>query len=318
MQKEQNDIDNLIAQWLAGDLSDEKKRQLDSLVRMHPEKAEELKRLEAMWTLTGNLEAGNLETQAEDDFELRWKKISRATKDQPSIRMYYRLAASLAAIIVISTFITLWIRAGQIVVSTPNAMTKTVVLPDNSSVVINSASSMQYNPRMWFFRRTVYLEGEAFFKVVNNGAPFVVTTALADTRVLGTSFNVKERNERISVICLTGKVKVSLQAEENAAVELEKGSQCESSNGRLAKTTNVADVSVPDWTVGKLSFSHAPLREVFDEISRKYDVAIKYAGGSDATFSGTFEGDSAEEVLKIVCLSAGLTYSKEGSAYKIR
>jgi transmembrane sensor len=312
MHEELNDIDNLIAQWLSGELSDEKKQQLDSHLKLHPEKAEELRKLKGIWSLTGNIEP-----QPGEDFELRWKKISAATKVQPSIRLYYRVAATLAAIIVIGTVIALWIRAGEIVVSTPNAITKTVILPDSSSVVLNSGSSMEYNPRLWFFRRTVHLEGEAFFHVVHSGAPFIVSTTLADTRVLGTSFNVKERNSRISVTCLTGKVSVSLQADEGAAVELEKGTQCESSKGSLIKTTNVPDVSAPGWTVGKLTFSHAPLREVFDEISRKYDVTIEYAGTGQATFSGTFEGDTAEEVLRIVCLSAGLEYVREGRVFRV-
>jgi transmembrane sensor len=313
MQDEQNDIDNLIAQSLSGNISDEKKQQLDSLLKLYPEKAEELQKLKAIWTLTDNLEL-----PTGDDFEARWKKISQATKDQQPIRMYYRMAASLAAIIVISTFLTLWIRKGQIVVSTANAMKKTVVLPDNSSVVINSASSLRYNPRLWFFRRTVHLEGEAFFKVIHDGAPFVVSTHLADTRVLGTSFNVRERNKRISVLCLTGKVKISMQAGDNISVELEKGSQCESFNGRLIKTSDVADVSAPGWTVGQLSFSHAPLREVFDEISRNYNVTIEFTEGGEATFSGSFEGDSVEEVVKIVCLSGGFNYSREGSVFRIK
>jgi transmembrane sensor len=313
MQDEQNDIDNLIAQWLSGNISDEKKRQLDALLKLYPEKEEELKKLKTIWALSENLEP-----QKGDDFELRWKKISQATKNHQPIRMYYRVAASLAAIIVISTFITLWIRAGQIIVSTANAMKKNVVLPDSSSVIINSASSLQYNPRLWFFRRTVHLEGEAFFKITHTGVPFVVSTHLADTRVLGTSFNVKERNEKISVACLTGKVRVSLQAKNQVSVELEKGSQCESLNDKLIKTTNVKDVSTPDWTVGRLSFSHAPLREVFDEISRNYNVTIEFSEGSHATFSGTFEGDSVEGVLKVICLSAGLSYSMEGSVFRIR
>jgi len=312
MHEEQNDNDNLIAQWLSGELPDDRKQQLDSQIKLHSEKEDELKTLKAVWDLTGNLDG-----QTGDDFEIRWERISQATKNQQSIRLYYKMAASFVAVIVISTVVALWIRAGQIVVSTPNATTKTVMLPDNSSVVINSASTFQYNPRVWFLRRTVYLQGEAFFKVVNNGAPFVVSTDLADTRVLGTSFNVKERNERILVACLSGKVEVSLQANDNVSVELEKGSQCESSGDRLIKTTNVTDVSVPEWTMGRLSFSHAPLREVFDEISRNYDVIIEYAEESNATFSGTFEGDSVEEVLKVVCISAGLTYTKEGSVFRV-
>lgn len=311
MREEQNDIDGLIAQWLSGDMSDEKRKQLDLLIERHPERAEELKTLKAMWDLTGNIES-----PADQDFDLRWKKISQSTKEQLSVRVYYRVAAVLAAFIVISAFVTLWIRAGSIVVSTSNAMSKTLVFPDNSSVVINSASSVQYNPRLWFFRRAVHLEGEAFFKVTHNGAPFVVSTVLADTRVLGTSFNVRERNERISVSCLAGKVEVSLQ-ETDSTVELEKGTQCESSNGTLIKTKSVGGALTPGWTVGKLSFSHTPLREVFEEISRTYDVVIEYTDGTHSTFSGTFDGDPVDQVLRIVCLSAGLEYSREGAVFHI-
>ena len=87
------------------------------------------------------------------------------------------------------------------------------VLPDNSEVVLNSGSEIQYKKWNWSTERKLKLDGEAFFKVAK-GKTFEVETDLGKVTVLGTQFNVKSRNNRIDVICFEGKVKVNYSQEE--------------------------------------------------------------------------------------------------------
>ena len=70
---------------------------------------------------------------------------------------------------------------------------KTVLLPDQSTVRLNAGSFFTYDAATWDDARTVELHGEAFFDVKKNGVPFTVTTSNSRVQVLGTTFNVRAR-----------------------------------------------------------------------------------------------------------------------------
>ena len=81
-------------------------------------------------------------------------------------------------------------------------------LPDNSEVVLNSGSEIEYRKWNWSNNRALELNGEAYFKVAK-GQKFEVNTSLGKVTVLGTQFNVKQRDNRFDVTCYEGKVKVT-------------------------------------------------------------------------------------------------------------
>lgn len=313
MDKKQNDIDNLIALWLSGNLSETEKEQFELWMNADQKNIVEITKLKTIWDLTGNLE-----TPIGDNFELRWQRIADATAVRTSIPLFYKIAASVTILAIVSTMAIFWVQGGNVAINTKNSILKTVMLPDSSSVTLNSASSIRYNHRLWFLGRKVHVEGEAFFSVKKNGATFVVATPMAYVKVLGTSFNIKQRNKAVHVSCVSGNVGVTLHGNQDHYIVLEKGTKCEMRNSNVIKTAVTAANLEIAWMEKKLAFSHTPLPEVFDEISRFYNVTLDYSGKSNATVSGTFENASMEEVLKTVCLSAGLSYSKENSIdYKI-
>jgi ferric-dicitrate binding protein FerR (iron transport regulator) len=316
MHPKEYDIDKWIARSLAGDLSADEKQQFESWMQSDPKNAEELNKLKAIWNI-----ASDLKGPAGEGFNTRWEKISVKTfAKKKVIPLYYKLAATFAGIILVGTMAAFWFLRGSVLQHTENSELKTVMLPDSSSVTLNSASTIEYNPRLWFFKRTVHLEGEAFFNVEENGSDFTVTTSIANTKVLGTSFNIKQRYNAISISCLTGKVGVSLAGSNlDDDIVLEKGTKCIVSNAKMTKTNfDVAQALETAWMERKLVFEHTPMRDVFEEISRFYDIDITYSGKSQTTFSGTFESTSAEEALKIVCLSGGLRYQGDStSGFKI-
>jgi len=87
----------------------------------------------------------------------------------------------------------------------------TVLLSDNSSVVLRPGGSLRYPSRFGDMKREVYLQGEAFFEVRHNPAtPFLVYSNQLVTKVLGTSFWVKSYtdSDRIEVKVVSGKVSV--------------------------------------------------------------------------------------------------------------
>lgn len=84
----------------------------------------------------------------------------------------------------------------------------TFILPDSSTVVLNSGAEIKY-ANDFGKQRDIWLKGEAFFKVTKNpNSPFIVHTTDFDVKVLGTEFNVNSTAINQTVSLAKGKVNV--------------------------------------------------------------------------------------------------------------
>ena len=98
--------------------------------------------------------------------------------------------------------------------------TKEVLLPDQSMVRLNALTSITYDAENWNDLRKVELEGEAYFKV-EEGSKFDVYTDQGVISVVGTRFNVKNRDNFLQVECYEGVVSVTINKETLYLRELE-------------------------------------------------------------------------------------------------
>ncbi|WP_339920769.1 FecR family protein [uncultured Flavobacterium sp.] len=186
-----------------------------------------------------------------------------------------------------------------------NGKRTTFSLPDNSEVVLNAGSEIEYKKWNWYNNRNIELDGEAYFKVAK-GKKFEVTTALGKVTVLGTQFNVKARKNRFDVSCFEGNVKVNYN---NLEVILSHGQKLTFENGNQvyadAKTTK------PEWLDNKIAFDKENLRGILDEIQRQYNVSIEVkAKYSDELFTGKIPLDNLDIALHIIATTYHLVPNK--------
>ena len=91
---------------------------------------------------------------------------------------------------------------------------KTISLPDGSTVTLNANSSLEY-AETWNNKedRQVWLDGEAYFSVVHTAHDqrFQVVTPGMEIEVLGTEFNVNNRQQNTEVVLVSGKVKLGIK-----------------------------------------------------------------------------------------------------------
>lgn len=94
---------------------------------------------------------------------------------------------------------------------------QTISLPDGSTVTLNANSSIAY-AKAWNDSedRQIWLDGEAYFSVVHtaNDQPFQVLTPDMEIEVLGTEFNVVNREKNTEVVLVSGKVKLDIKRPE--------------------------------------------------------------------------------------------------------
>jgi len=181
-------------------------------------------------------------------------------------------------------------------------------LPDDSSVLLNADSKLVYNENSWSKERAVELSGEAFFKVAQ-GETFEVITPNGIITVLGTKFNVKQRQNIFEVICYEGLVAVTLNKEQT---KLYPGDTFLLVNGK--RIVNEKENSQqPSWITDESSFRSIPLYEVFNELERQYGVSVKYDLNlidSEKLFTGRFTHKNLDIALKSVTLPLHLSYQK--------
>ena len=291
---------NILAQWLKGELTEAEEEQLA--------KDYDLQALKRLTDATAELEMPAFDkAQAWERFADRvgWEE---ATPDA-RIRIFpYRwLGMAVAASIVLGLLFWLAQPQAETEIYVPIASQQTLSLPDGSEVSLNADSRLSYQEGDWEKKRIVYLEGEAFFRV-KKGESFIVKTPLGEVEVLGTSFNVKMRQDKMETRCFTGKVKVS---NKQATAELEPGFGVEIEN-RALKDLYIfpnTDMAEPGWIHGAFSYKQADFSEVVAELERQFGLQIDYPDLGDRTYSGGYSKNaSLENALKLVTSPMGLSY----------
>ncbi len=206
----------------------------------------------------------------------------------------------------------------QYILKVPFGKTFKTILPDGSSVLLNSGTVLKYSDT---FKnnssREVHLEGEAYFKVSkNNESPFVVNTKAVSTRVYGTEFNVSAYNDNKAseVVLVEGSigVKDNSQTENNPKYEMivpsQKASLCKGTKG--IQITQIKIDKYVAWTKGKLMFDNDKFNQIIKILERRYNVQIEnnYTEIERLRFTGNFETDSIEKILNTIKMHSNFSY----------
>lgn len=201
-----------------------------------------------------------------------WDKIENATTEKGKIRPFrsiFLYAASAAAVLI---FLIIGLLPQVETFKTENGEITNVMLPDYSEVTLNAGSKIVYSGNRFNTRRKVQLTGEAYFKV-SKGNTFSVITNEGTITVLGTTFNVRSRDKKLSVFCYSGKVKVS---DHFKSVYLSKGKKTAKLPGEILQDAQPTDLNDDlKWPNGSFYFQNASLKEVLAELSRQYNVLIR-------------------------------------------
>jgi ferric-dicitrate binding protein FerR (iron transport regulator) len=195
--------------------------------------------------------------------------------------------------------------------SSPPAIRSQVSLPDGTKVWLNAESSIRFQVPFLQDQRQVELTGEAFFDVVKNEKlPFVVQAGIARIEVLGTKFNCKayQHENQIDVILVEGKVKLrSVQNGETGKELLMKPNEhvILDKEGKDAKVFQEDIDKYIAWHQNRLVFDNNTLDEVAVLLERWYgiDVIIRDQEIRSFRYTTTFQNESLQQVLELLCLS---------------
>lgn len=341
--KANNSIENpewaLIGRYLTGEATAAEVKEVETWVAASEKNRQELEQAKQ---LLENADA--MYTISKFDTEKAWAKVRKQTitsvpvytlaaSRKKAIASYYKYAAAilLAVLIGSAAYLLVSNNAGTQkyteVVTSHNQVINEYVLPDGSTVTLNSNSSLQFPEKFTGNTREVTITGEAFFDVEPDPQkPFVIYAGNARVKVLGTSFNVNAYPgaESVEVTVETGIVQVlCCEGEEpdngiNLLLNAGERGTLKNTNRKLEKTIN-SDPNYLAWKTHNLVFEKTPLKEVALTLEKVYHtrIELKDAELENLLLTAQFENKTAEFILDVICLTFNLELTQQNGTFML-
>ncbi len=311
MSKEINDSDDFLARWLSGELTPEEKIKFES--------SKESDEFKAILDSVDKLSLPKYDVEE----ELQKLKAKRVASSAPpsnvtkTIRFpqFVRYAVA-AVVIMVITFTYFLTRPNYVVFETLAGQVEEITLPDQSVVTLNGNSTLKYNPDEFENNRHLILSGEAFFEVTK-GINFEVETSQGNIKVLGTSFNIWNRNKLLDVVCFTGKVNVS---KKTYSQDLTPGDGLRVDNGKLKSSwTKVLSDSKPAWILlGVTNLENVTLQEALNELINTFGIEIESNNDLNSIpYNGTFPNNDVETAIKLVLRPSNIDYTFDTASKRL-
>lgn len=283
-----------LAKWLDGRMTEKELREFEALPGFE--------------TYRKIKEYSGVLTAPDTDIENIYQNVTRNKNKRSGVRKLNPWLAKIAAVLVVTLGLSYFFYTTH----TTNTIAETgnrteFLLPDNSSVVLNSGSEAEFRTWNWDNNRKVELKGEAFFKVAK-GKKFDVITNLGTVTVVGTQFNVKARENRFDVTCFEGKVIVKSNGKE---VTLTPGQSVAFEKGKNI-IVPLEEADQPGWITYEVDFHNEKLANVIAEMERQYNVTIDLPEGSYSPFNGPLPMNDLNTALDNITTIYNLKTEREG------
>lgn len=195
------------------------------------------------------------------------------------------------------------------------------VLPDGSTVLLNSDSKISFPDKFIGDTREVVFSGEGYFNVVPDSLnPMIIKTGHGlEVLVRGTEFNLRTfDSSKIETTLYSGKITLitdSGNKKLSYTDVLPNTKTYVSDKGIVTrqpmdKTTNVLTKA---WTDGRIIFDNTPLDKVIEELERWHGVEIIVTDNSILKYKITadFNSESIVQIAELIKLSARIDYRYE-------
>lgn len=342
---------DLISKKLSGDADAASLRELDDIIKKHPQ----FQFLHDQLIKLNNHADDQNSSLTDQAFAAHYVKMLYADEERlqnpptqnevfprrrPGIKKYFIAglsAAIIATVIFYFSFKTESSAKTDSSIVAADTRSK-VVLPDGTTVILNMGSKIDYDKGFNGKERKVKLTGEAYFDVAHNPEkPFIVHTATADVRVYGTTFNVKNyESEAWETTLLTGKVEVLVNDDAKGKFILKpsqklsiqkpdvnteiKAVEKKEDKIVISQYTKVeSQVAETSWMEDRMIFVDKPLYEIASELERQFHITVSF--NSEVTkmyrYTGVFSNQSLTEVLQILDISRPIKYRLENNNLEI-
>lgn len=278
---------------------------------------------------------------ADVDTEKAWQKLAGKiekfesnemtigkVKEKPGLFLRYalRVAAVLIPLFVAGFMIFSYYSKPDLITFATGQEISEKTLADGSIIKLNINSKLEYPEKFTESTREVSLTGEAYFNVTPDPQkPFIIQSGMVNVKVVGTSFNVQNNEDKdiIEVFVKEGKVviyalnqkglttdSVFLDSEDKAVFN---------KKTFLLNKTNQIDGDELFWMNQTLIFNKTRLEKVFTLITEKYNVEIimKNSEIGSLRLTTRFVNQPIDSVMNVIGESFKLKITRNGSTFEI-
>lgn len=319
---EKDYIQPLITAFLSGNATDGERRELEEWVKQSPDNNRYFQEIRNVWQAMNPA----FNPSEINVFEAEKNILANiAATERNVVRVVLLYWQRIAAIIVIPllvlcTYFYLNKNSSQYnaieyqEVKSPHGTFSEVCLPDGTHVWLNGGSSLRYPLVFRKGKREVFLKGEGYFEVeADKENPFVVETGRITLRATGTAFNIEAyNNDSITAVTMV-KGKVDVAFGNSSPVAMIPGERASFNN--LTKQCLIAKTDPYKWYAwkdGLMIFRDDPLSYVFKRLGQTFNVNIDLRDTTlaNAPYRATFEYESLDEILRLLRMSAPLSFKQ--------
>lgn len=196
----------------------------------------------------------------------------------------------------------------------PAGQRVSLILSDGTSVWLNAKTRIEY-PQNFLAsdRRTVKIDGEAYFEVTKNPKkPFIVETSKGTVEVLGTKFfvNAYASSDKFETALMEGKVNVQAS---NRSMILLPNDKAVLVKGQLVRK-KVEDMDLYRWRDGLYCFKDLNFDEVLKQFEVYYDIRFirENAHLDNPKITGKFRlVDGIDYALRVLQREVKFTYHRD-------
>lgn len=278
----------------------------------------------------------NLKKEIEKNTDIAWESLyGRLDRDGllPREKNKERVVPGfatirwVAAVVLITGLATIWtltdktdIKADMLVLhNQAGSPTLVATLEDGSIVYLSDRTSIHYPEHFAGNKREISLQGNAFFEITKQSErPFIIETQTVTIEVLGTSFNVKSRDDNsFSLSVRHGKVKVTSRATKES-VSVDAGQTA------LFNLNNLHTIPTEDYSqfhayMRRIHFKDQTLANIIRFINENTEsVQLKIAPElEERSITVTFDNNTPDTMAMLICKYLNLEYSRQGNIIRI-
>lgn len=295
--------DELLIKFLLKETSADENTIVNDWLLAAPANAAQLAQFEKIWKTSKLLQA-----QSEVDEEQAWLKF-KAKADAQSAQAiaikplkrnfgWLKVAAIFAVVFSAWALYSVFSSSYTELISNQQVLNKT--LPDGSALTINKNSEISYASNFKQNRNVHLKEGDVFFDVAHDKQhPFTIEIDEINVEVVGTSFNIKHRNDHTEIVVESGIVKVNLG---NQEIRLLKGEKLLISPTTKALQKEQSTDQLYNYYRTKLIIANnTPLKKVVEILNEAYDSHIVVDEKVKDTFTAPLEVGDLESNLNVIC-----------------
>jgi transmembrane sensor len=278
MEENFTNIDELLAKKLANELNAEEEKYFNHWLSQSPENERYYADFQWVWLNMPHVEAlpmrdVNTETALE-------KVKAQAQKPAPKakiLQMKFWIQAAAAVLIVAMAAVHFFSRNTPFkpINFTTQENVTTSSLGDGTVITLNNHSNVTILSDFTKKERRVRLQGEAFFKVApNKEKPFVIEVSDLEVKVVGTAFNIEERNVQntINISVTEGKVELKCKNQSEFLIANEQAVY-DKTTGRITRLQQPLG-NILAYKNHLFVFDALPLKAVILQLKNVYGVEI--------------------------------------------